>query len=216
MNFNAAKAQWYQNRTRGGVTQVQFETDTANGGGGGGHYLFSTSRRSNRILQWDLRKLSSSNFCPGIASFETNNDTNQRIEFEVRGDRLLTGGTDGCVRLYSYKRPPANALLAKVTGFGDCVNGVSLRPDGGGLDSKMTRMEQLLGGTESSNESEGGESAGASNNKQCPESVLAVAIGRRHFPSETDWDDDNAGASLTNRTKHVLGGSIQLNSLRGP
>jgi hypothetical protein len=85
LDFSAAKVQWYRSRVRGGVTQLEFDDDKdindSNGitFSGECNYLFSTSRRANAILQWDLRKLSSSTFCPGVASYETDNDTNQRI-----------------------------------------------------------------------------------------------------------------------------------------
>jgi hypothetical protein len=213
MNFSAAKLQWYQSRTRGGVTQVEFEDEDENGAGG--HYLFSTSRRSNAILQWDLRKLSSSNFCPGIANFETNNDTNQRIEFRVKGDQLWTGGIDGCVRVYSHRKQQIgteSSLLAKLTGFRDCVNGISLHPEAD------LNPEKLFGANPNSNSNSSDDKNGDANGADCTsnsgptKSLLAVAIGRRHFPSENDWEEDNPHASLTNRTKRFVG-STQIYSL---
>jgi WD40 repeat protein len=89
-SFAAAKQHWYHQKAQCGVTQMEF-TDT------NGNYLFSTSRRSNAIVQWDLQKLSCSNHCPGVASYAIQNDTNQRIVFELHSDRLYAGGTDGCV-----------------------------------------------------------------------------------------------------------------------
>ena len=198
MNFSAAKLQWYQSRTRGGVTQVEFEDESSNGG----NYLFSTSRRANSILQWDLRKLSSSNFCPGIASFETNNETNQRIEFQVRGDQLWTGGTEGCVRVYSHKLQSKDHLLAKLTGFKDCVNGISLHPDAQ-LDFETNNNEA---------QSESDASTPLCSSDKSAKGLLSVALGRRHFPSENDWEDDDPHTTLTTRTKH-LAGSIQIHSL---
>lgn len=204
MNFSAAKLQWYQSRTRGGVTQVEFESNNSNGG----YYLFSTSRRSNAILQWDLRKLSSSNFCPGIASFETNNDTNQRIEFQIRGDQLWTGGIDGCVRVYSHRRPTKDHLLAKLGGFRDCVNGISLHPDNRlDLDSSNSKSQLV---SEHSNESKGDTTSGSRNSGI--KALLAIAVGKRHFPSENDWEDDNPHASLAKHTKDFVG-STQIHSV---
>ena len=215
MNFSAAKLQWYQSRTRGGVTQVEFEDEDENGAGG--HYLFSTSRRSNAILQWDLRKLSSSNFCPGIANFETNNDTNQRIEFRVKGDQLWTGGIDGCVRVYSHRKQQIgteSSLLAKFTGFRDCVNGISLHPEADLNPEKLFGANPNSNSNSNSSDDKNGDANGAdcTSNSGPTKSLLAVAIGRRHFPSENDWEEDNPHASLTNRTKRFVG-STQIYSL---
>jgi WD40 repeat protein len=116
LNFSAAKVKWYQSRARGGVTQLEFSDDS--------QYLYSASRRSNTILQWDLRRVSSSSFCPGIASYETDSDTNQRIEFAIKDDYLWVGGRDKCIRVYNHKK--SGELVDKVDGFQDAVNGVSL------------------------------------------------------------------------------------------
>ena len=210
-DFSAAKQQWYQSRTRGGVTQVEFE-DRDNSGTG--HYLFSTSRRSNAILQWDLRKLSCSNYCPGIASFETNNDTNQRIEFQIHEDQLWTGGVDGCVRVYSHTRANGtkNPLLAKIGGFRDCVNGISLHPDTClDTDKSKAQLEKLFSGD--SNDDIDGSGGRAIFPKS--DSLLAVAIGQRHFPSETDWENDDPHASLKDRT-NCFAGFAQIYSLGIP
>jgi len=120
LNFSAAKIQWYQSRARGGVTQVGFAPE--------GQYLFSSSRRSNAVLQWDLRRLSSSSFCPGVASYATCNETNQRLQFELEGsERLWIGGQDNCVRVYNLLD---GTLVSRLGDFEDAVNGVSLHTTG--------------------------------------------------------------------------------------
>ena len=118
LNFSAAKAQWYHTRTRGGVTQVNFTADCQS--------LLSVSRHSNAVLRWDVRRLSSSpTFCPGVASYETRNDTNQRLEFAIDGnENLYIGGQDNCVRVYDLKRTILLDTIDRV--FGDSVNGVSV------------------------------------------------------------------------------------------
>ncbi|MGK3760761.1 MAG: hypothetical protein ACI8RD_013079 [Bacillariaceae sp.] len=212
MNFSAAKRSWFQTRTRGGVTQVEFDDSDGDGmaGGGDGHYLFSTSRRSNAILQWDLRKLSSSNYCPGIARFEVDNDTNQRIEFQIHGDQIWTGGRDGCVRVYSYRTSTSettNPLLAKIDGFrdGDCVNGISLHSDSTiGTESLISDMND---------EGDDGKDHNNISDIGIRKSLLAVAIGTRHFPSESDWDSEEPHPSLTNRTNDYVG-AAQVYSVR--
>ncbi|VEU35760.1 unnamed protein product [Pseudo-nitzschia multistriata] len=222
IDFSAAKLRWYQSRTRGGVTQVEF--------GDGGTSLFSASRRSGAVLQWDLRKLSSSNACPGIASFATDNDTNQRIEFAVYGDRVWTGGRDGCVRVYSHRGSNGNSssssnssnnssnnnvsLLATIGGFKDCVNGISLCPDvDGHVDGSTgtnTMLQNLLStGDSDDDEPKSNETGGLG------KALLAVAIGSRHFPSETDWENEDPHASLTERINHFVG-STQIYSVVAP
>ena len=215
MDFSTAKLQWYQSRTRGGVTQLAFENDDGNGAGG--HYLFSTSRRSDAILQWDLRKLSASGFCPGIASFATKNDTNQRIEFEIHGDLLWTGGTDGCVRVHSYRRPNStttSSLLAEIPSFLDCVNGISLHPNATlNPDKNRARLENLLTVDLNDGKNPGGDGSSCTNEgfNNPAESLFAVALGRRHFPSEDDFEDDIPYESLMNRMNR-LAGSTQIHS----
>jgi telomerase Cajal body protein 1 len=116
--FSTAKTRWYHSRTRGGVTQVKFTADSQS--------LLSLSRRSNTVLQWDVRRLSSSYaFCAGVASYETRNNTNQRLEFTLDGnEKLYIGGQDRCVRVYDLKQCVLLDTIDCV--FGDSVNGVSV------------------------------------------------------------------------------------------
>jgi WD40 repeat protein len=107
IDFSTIKREWYQSRTRTGVTQLEFDTTN--------QYLFSCSRRSNAVIQWDLRKLSSSNCCPGIASFEIANDTNQIIEFQLHENKIWMGGMDRFVRVYDQPST-GKTLLAVSTG----------------------------------------------------------------------------------------------------
>jgi WD40 repeat protein len=176
VNFSAAKHRWYQSRVRGGVTQLEFDGENSGGGcaaagssSGECNYLFSASRRSNAVLQWDLRMLSSSSaFCPGVGSFEVDNDTNQRVEFHLHDRELWTGGTDGCVRIYDRNEPLGTPARRLQKGFfgGDCVNGISLHEGGGGRGVPVREGVGTL--------------------------LLAVTTGSRHFPT---FDDPGDGSS---------------------
>ena len=165
LNFSAAKIKWYQTRAQGGVTQLQFSPNSHD------HLLYSASRRSNAVLAWDLRRLSSmsspslastSAHCPGVASYETNNDTNQRLQFSFRdhngNSQLWIGGKDGCVRVYDCQ---SHQLFEKIeiedggVDYSQAVNGVSLF-----------------------------------NPSQCTKSLLAVTVGSRQFPTESYWNMD--------------------------
>ena len=155
LDFSAAKVKWFQGRTRTGVTQLDFSLNSS-------EYLYSLSRRSNAVLKWDLRKLSSSNFCPGIDSYETTNSTNQRITFTLdendgENPRLWVGGQDNCVRVYNTNKSSDDKLVAKIENFSqgrnNVVNGVS-----------VTKLGSQV--------------------------LLAMSSGSRQFPSENDWDQD--------------------------
>ena len=118
--FSTAKVNWYHSRARGGVTQLKWS------GGHTGFSLFSASRRSDAILQWDLRMLTGNDSFPirGIAAFPRDGDTNQRLEFDLdeSGHRLFAGSQDGSVKIYDTQ---SGSLLQSINGLDDAVNGVS-------------------------------------------------------------------------------------------
>jgi WD40 repeat protein len=98
--LNSAKSNWYHSRVQGGVTQLLFSPRE--------YFLFSTSRRSDAVLMWDLRMMSDdpehlTHPVAGLASYATKNDTNQRLQFELddAGESLYAGGVDGRIRTYS-------------------------------------------------------------------------------------------------------------------
>lgn len=114
------KHKWFQSKTRGGVTQVHFQEET--------YQLYTTSRRSDAVLCWDLRMLSDNpeyaqTPLRGVASFETVNPTNQRLDFCIHSDRLYVGGYDRTVRVYDLKTHEELSRLEDLPGV---VNGVSV------------------------------------------------------------------------------------------
>ena len=120
--FSSAKVKWFQSRAVKGVTQLEFSDD--------GTSLYSLSRRSNAVIQWDLRKLSTSSHCPGLASFETDNSTNQRLEFTLHQNHLYVGGRDRCVRVYDCHQSSEEVAILNGD-FDSAVNGVSVTSLGG-------------------------------------------------------------------------------------
>ena len=109
--------------------------------------------------------------------------------------------------MFSYRRPITNttsSLLAEIPGFSDCVNGISLHPDAALNPETMDlNNDKNCGGDESSCTKKG------CNNPA--KYLFAVAVGRRHFPSENDLEQDDPHESLMNRTNR-LAGSTQIHS----
>ena len=123
LTFSAAKVRWFQSRSRGGVTSLKWDEEHF-------HYLYSVSRRSNAVLAWDVRRLSSmSHVCPGVASYETSNETNQRLDFAIHESRLWVGGMDAKIRVYQLS---SRELIGQMDdSLKDTVNGVSLSNSNG-------------------------------------------------------------------------------------
>lgn len=125
--FSAGKVRWFQTRSRAGVTQLSFSPNDD-------YILYSSSRRSDVVLAWDLRMVSGNEdymSCPirGIASYATCSVTNQRLEFDFdeHGRRLFVGGHDRCVRIYDVQ---SGKLLEKLHGLEDVANGISYTSSG--------------------------------------------------------------------------------------
>ncbi len=121
--FTAAKGKWFQSKTQSGVTQLQFAPNDE-------YILYSASRRSNVIIAWDTRMLSgqSEYQCHpirGLSSYETVNDTNQRLEFDIdpTGRTMYVGGQDHCLRIYDIKSGQCTNMI---TDLDDAANGVSI------------------------------------------------------------------------------------------
>jgi len=119
--FSAAKVSWYQARARSGITQLKWSK-----GGQNDYLLYSSSRRSDAVLAFDMRMLSGDASHPirGIAAYSRDSDTNQRLEFDFdnEGKRLFVASQDKSVMIYDIA---SGKLLHTMKGFHDAVNGVS-------------------------------------------------------------------------------------------
>lgn len=119
--FSLAKSRWFQKRAQTGVTQLQFcDID---------HMLLSASRKSDAVLQWDIRMMTSPELAirpiSGVRSYAVNHNTNQRMGFHQHGDRLYIGDRDKCVKVYRF---PSGDLMETID-VPDVVNSVSIHAD---------------------------------------------------------------------------------------
>ncbi|XP_033219378.1 telomerase Cajal body protein 1 [Belonocnema kinseyi] len=110
-------------KTGSGVTQVEFSPC--------GTKLYSAVRRNNEFFCWDLRN-------PGVVLWSLEDraaNTNQRIYFDISSDgsTIVSGGTDGFVRIWEVNEPRENQIeaeelnpISRIQLSKDCINGVSL------------------------------------------------------------------------------------------
>lgn len=123
--FSKAKVSWFQSRTRTGITQLTW-ADSSNSD----FLLYSSSRRSDSVLAWDLRMLSGNTSHPiqGVLAYARDGDTNQKLQFTLhknprtQEEELITASHDQCVLIY---HAATGRLLHTMRGFEDVVNGVS-------------------------------------------------------------------------------------------
>ena len=163
--FSSARVNWFQSQARGGVTQLTWAPPASSNP----YILYSASRRSNAVLSWDVRMLSSNDksthpIC-GLKSFSRDGDTNQRIDFDLDNDGkklyIGTGSNEGVVKIYDtvtstleYEMSIENKLSKHA------VNGVSFLNIGS-------------------------------------QKLLAVATGYRYFSDESGDEDDEDLAVLS-------------------
>jgi WD40 repeat protein len=118
--FAAAKNRWFQQIGRRGITQLKFLSSDDN-------ILFSASRKSNAVVSWDMRMLGSAyqgRSSAGLASYERDGDTNQKLQFDTdeERNRLFVGSRDKCVNIYDIS---TKKIISKISGLSDAANGVS-------------------------------------------------------------------------------------------
>ena len=125
--FSMAKVNWYQSRSKGGITQLTWSKSQSD------FLLFSSSRRSDSVVAWDMRMLSGNASHPiaGVCAYPRDGDTNQRLEFDFdeSGENIFIASRDRSVKIYDVK---SCALSHCLSGFCDAVNGISYRKDGYG------------------------------------------------------------------------------------
>ncbi|OAF66439.1 Telomerase Cajal body protein 1 [Intoshia linei] len=74
-----------------GISQIKFSDD--------GLVIYTCARKDDRIIAWDLR-----NPKTFWNVFNRNSTTNQTIGFDIFGDKLVSGSTDGYVHLWSQNK----------------------------------------------------------------------------------------------------------------
>lgn len=100
---------------KGGITHVQFSRC--------GNFVYSGARQDGKIYCWDVRYT-----CECLYEMtRATTDSNQRIGFDIEpvGRHLISGGTDGHVRVYDLTDGSQCAAWPVAT---DTVNGVSVHP----------------------------------------------------------------------------------------
>ena len=110
-----AKSKWFDKTASGGITQLTWSHDD--------NYLFSAARRSNQIICWDIRCLSSQEYVPmrGVMSYERCGETNQRIGFDIHKDIIFVGSCDNEIKVYDVK----SGICESKIKYDDIINDVS-------------------------------------------------------------------------------------------
>ncbi|CAL6358780.1 unnamed protein product [Bathycoccus prasinos] len=97
----------------GGVTRLKFGAD--------GRALFSSARKSNSILCWDLRANANESMFTNIQRPNVRSNAKTKFDIEPCGKHLVSGGDDGILRcfdldqngkeVFAWKAPPKNAAV---------------------------------------------------------------------------------------------------------
>lgn len=120
--ISKAKHKWYEHTAKGtGISQLSFDPNNT-------FMLYSSARRSDAIVAWDLRMMGSPN---KTSLFETyfgrEGNTNQKLHFHVDGNRrLYATNLDHSVKIYDCQN---GNLIEEIVGLENVPNGVSVIPD---------------------------------------------------------------------------------------
>jgi len=193
--FSKAKQNWYQTNAKGtGINQLQFGKGSHNS-----HLLYSSARKSNTIMAWDLRMLGSSeeytsksllyqinNSIPSPVTFERETCfTNQRLQFDIdHENNLLYAPTHkNCQENQNeYSIRIFNASTGEYqhewNGFHDAPNGIS-------VSSSSPLMKSPC---------------------------VAISFGKRHFPDFENHVEDDLDDSIMN---HERVGGLEFYTLMG-
>jgi WD40 repeat protein len=97
----------------GGVTRLKFSAD--------GRALFSSARKSNSILCWDLRANVNGSMFTNIQRPNVRSNAKTKFDIEPCGKHLVSGGDDGILRcfdldqngkeVFAWKAPPKDAAV---------------------------------------------------------------------------------------------------------
>jgi len=118
-NFlSKAKAKWFQRRVQKGVTQLDFcNNDTT---------LVSSSRNTDAIISWDVRRVTCGEEAPMRAckGYSASLDSNQRIEFHIDREKgnIYIGGRENSVSVFNI----TSGEIVEKFSMSDVVNGVSV------------------------------------------------------------------------------------------
>lgn len=121
-----AKKSYFCNQSKTGLTQISWSDSNNNG-----QLLFTSSRKSNAVLSWDVR-----NLCTPVRAYSRDGQTNQTLEFDILNSTkqekqlLFLGSQDKSIKIYDTTSATAQSTkqIDTIDGpFCDAVNGVSVK-----------------------------------------------------------------------------------------
>lgn len=197
-----AKKKWFYNKSNGGITQLQFSPSNP-------YHLFSTSRRSNTIVVWDIRMLSDTTNMIAVNGYNSypidNGNTNQRIEFDINNDGtiLYVGGIDSIIRIYDIQSGNCIESIKHECYNDSVVNGISYYHHQHSKNVKSTNDNDNNDDDLKDDDDDGKKTSSTSS------VYIAATTGSRIFPLDHDYDDSSSSSdddnTLTKTTTSILG-----------